>query len=111
MQPLIVASILALGLVTGALAQTSNEFSPARPNGPSVPMNKPDATLPSPCGLGPTVAAVANFDALDPAPTLPDLPTAGRPEGVRLVELLCAGNARSPFHAEAPPPVRPPDER
>jgi hypothetical protein len=111
MKPLIIASILSLGLVTGALAQTSNEFSPARPNDPSVLMNKPDAILPSPCGLGPTVATVANFDALDAAPTSPDLPSAGRGDGVQLAELLCAGNARSPFHADAPPPVRPPNEQ
>jgi hypothetical protein len=92
MNPILIASIVSLALATGALAQTSNAPASARPNESSVPMDKPDSSLPSPCGLGQGTTVPAKFEANVPTPPSPNLPDAGKHDGAQIAETQCAAN-------------------
>ena len=94
MKPILIFLLMSFGLVTGALAQTSNDSS--------VPMNKPDPSPPSLCGPSPTGTTLEAADATDSPPASPNTPEARKRDHEQIEDLQCAGNAPTLLHSDAP---------
>jgi hypothetical protein len=84
-------SIIALGVATGAFAQTGNSASPLVTLAASTSILAPDWTLPSPCNSGAMVALASSSGGLVSA----GLPNAEGHADANQVDYKCAGNARS----------------
>jgi hypothetical protein len=99
MKPIIIISLVSLGLMTGALAQTPNGPSPTIPYMAVASVATPDLGLPSPCNTGVMIALASGSAGLSP-----DLLNSDGSDRGQLVDYKCAVSVPPPRHADTPPP-------